>query len=111
MPTVFEKNRQFVQVWALKERFIKPRGLFITGIADVPAFTVAEAAATLSDTTGLAFSLYTLGGETSGCYILTLAQELPGGKQPLSPPEFRWFSSETLPIREQTYSRTLPGPP
>jgi hypothetical protein len=109
-PTAFEKSRRFVQIWALKESFIKLRGLSIAAIADVPAFMVTEAAATLSGTVGSAFSLYTLlGGKAAGCYILALARELPGGKQPFSPPEFRWFSPETLPVREQACGRTLPG--
>lgn len=92
-----EKSR-FFEIWALKECFLKLRGLSVFDMASVPSFIDAGGrhfAFGEAVPLPLSFYLYRLEGQPGECY--TLAAAIEGNEQPS--PEIRWFSQSFLPCR------------
>ena len=95
-----EENR-FFEIWALKECYLKLRGLSVFDMACTPSFIRAG----LSDhgsfafgeavSSPLSFCLYELAGDTGPRYFLAAALE--GGD--FIQPEIRWLSQSFLPCR------------
>ena len=76
---------RFYHIWALKEAFLKLRGLSVTDMA---------AAVFPADVPGLRFFLYELRLGDCAPYALAAAAEFPPACADLEEPEFRWFSQE-----------------
>ena len=89
----FDKNR-FFAIWALKESFLKLRGLSVFDMAAVPSFIQRDDsgrgyfAFDTDASSALSFCLYELAGNSGERYFLAAALE--GGAQ--DQPEIRWFS-------------------
>ena len=95
----FDKNR-FFEIWALKECFLKLRGLSVFDMASVPSFILRDDSGSgyfafeADQSLALSFHLYELRGNSGERYFLAAALE--GSVQ--DPPEIRWFS-QSLPSR------------
>jgi hypothetical protein len=93
-----EMRRRFYAVWALKESFLKLRGLSIADISGVPVFSPNMPAIVNMPMT---FFLGELGGNDGERYMMAAALEpFPAREKsgPFPQPVFRWFSEETLPL-------------
>ena len=108
-------NTRFFQIWALKESYIKLRGLSVFDMASIPSFICKE---TINEASFrfkfyfeqpvqslLYFYLYKLGSEENQ-YMLALALE--GDQQP--EPSFQWFSESVLPISNIVEIKAAPSP-
>ena len=95
-----EENR-FFKIWALKECFLKLRGLSVFDMASVPSFISGNDSGqepfTFSETvlSPLSFYLYELAGKSDKRYFLAVAIEGIMQVEPV----IHWFSQSFLPSR------------
>jgi len=109
---------RFCRIWALKECFLKLRGLSVFDMALAPSFAdgrgrLALGAAARGAAKGgapgapLSFALYRLSGG-AGIWALAAALEGEGGA-PFCP-ELRWLSGSALDCRLIAQAKAAPGP-
>jgi hypothetical protein len=102
--TRLEQNIKFCRIWALKECFIKLKGLSIANISQAPTFDLPRAGDDMQlnplryAMTGYTFFQFIYGDSVSGFYILAAAQETGAEAAAPYPPAPLWFSPIQLPL-------------
>ncbi|MDR2797970.1 MAG: 4'-phosphopantetheinyl transferase superfamily protein [Treponema sp.] len=115
-----ERLTRFYQLWVLKECFLKTLGLGIDLIKHTPNFiqehtlekelAYRKPGSTGSSELTLTLYLYELGNPLEEPYLLALAQERNPRTAFLSEgagPQVRWFSQESLPLRNKAEIQVL----
>jgi hypothetical protein len=107
----FDLSR-FYMIWALKECFIKLRGLSVFDMAGLPSFIYGEGFCTghfafdSAVSSPLSFGLYELSGGAGERYMLAAALEGTEDRQP----EMRWFSQSFPACKSIAKIKAAPSP-